>query len=528
MPSTFHGLEVARRALFTQQSALHTTSHNIANANTHGYSRQRVQFEQTSPYPAAARNRPEIPGQMGTGVEAGQVERIRDAFLDFQYRTENNKNGYWGTRADALSRMEDIMNEPSDEGLAKSMDQFWESLQNLATHPEDGGVRRTVMQRATALSETFQYIDRSLKNVQGELTNQLDTNGSQVNSILNNIQKYNDQINEIEPNGYLPNDLYDKRDALIDELSQYVNIKVDKVGNGGNSKATAEGIAKITLLDENGNPMKDENGEDINLISESNDKLDFSFEFTEHEGQKLVSKVNLTDSEGESLSFNPSDFNSTGVLKATMDANGHVTVNEAGEVVGEPEGDYYEMVHQLNKMAYEFSKAFNDVHEEGYTLEGEQGGEFFDVSEMNEFNAASVIKVSDAIKNNENNIAVSSDGAPGDGQHALELDRVRDMVSDDLLDEDVDLDGKSVQKFYESMIGDLGIKAEEANQMESNTNELRMSVENNRQSVSGVSLDEEMANMIKFQHAYNAAARSLTVVDEMLDRVINQMGIVGR
>ncbi|MGP4073865.1 flagellar hook-associated protein FlgK [Piscibacillus sp. B03] len=528
MPSTFHGLEVARRALFTQQSALHTTSHNIANANTDGYSRQRVQFEQTSPFPAPARNRPEIPGQMGTGVEAGQIERVRDAFLDFQYRTENNKNGYWSERADALSRMEDIMNEPSDEGLAKAMDQFSAALQDLATNPEDGGVRRVVAQRGEALAETFHYIDRSLKNVQGELKDQLDKNGSQVNDIIKGIQEYSDQINRIEPNGYLPNDLYDKRDALIDQLSQFVNIKVDKTGNGGNSKASAEGIAKITLLDENGNPMKDQNGEELTIISEDNSVREFSFDFVEHEGQELVSKVNLTDADGETVTFDALDFNSTGQLKGVMDANGQATFDDAGNVVEGPVGDYYEMVNQINKMAYEFSKAFNNVHEKGFTLDGEQGGSFFDMTGMDEFNAASMIKVSDEIKEDENSIAASATGAPGDGEHALNLDRVRDMVSDDLLDDDIDLDGKSVQKFYEAMIGDLGIKAEESNRMAANTNQLRTSVENNRQAVSGVSLDEEMANMIKFQHAYNAAARNLTVVDEMLDRVINQMGIVGR
>ncbi len=416
--------------------------------------------------------------------------------------------------------MEDIMNEPSDQGLAKAMDQFWNSLQDLATNPEDGGVRRVVTQRGEALAETFHYIDRSLKNVQGEFKNQLNTNGSQVNSIINNIQEYNEQINRIEPNGYLPNDLYDKRDVLIDELSQYVNIKVEKIGNGGNSKASAEGIAKITLLDQDGNPLKNENGENLTLISEENESRAFSFNFVEHEGQELVSQVNLTDQEGNSVSFNALEFNSTGSLKGTMDANGQVTV-ENGTVVGEPVGDYYNMVNQINKMAYEFAETFNNVHEQGFTLNGQQGGTFFDMTNTDEFNAASLIKVSDEIKNDENKIAASSDGAPGDGKHALELSEVRETVLGDL-------DGKSVQKYYESMIGDLGIKAEEANRMESNTSELKSSVESNRQAVSGVSLDEEMANMIKFQHAYNAAARSLTVVDEMLDRVINQLGIVGR
>ena len=118
MTSTFHGLETAKRAMFTQQQALYVTGHNIANVNTPGFSRQRVNFVQTEPYPAVAMNRPQIPGQMGTGVKAGSVERIRESFLDIQYRNESNKLGYWESRAESLSKMEDIMNEPTDNGLS--------------------------------------------------------------------------------------------------------------------------------------------------------------------------------------------------------------------------------------------------------------------------------------------------------------------------------------------------------------------------------------------------------------------------
>src|SRR6478672_2643834 len=108
MVSTFHGLETARRGLNTQQSALYTTGHNISNANTPGYSRQRVNFETTTPFPGVGMNAPKIPGQMGTGVQAGSIQRIRDQFSDKQFRDENNKLGYWGARAGALERMEEI------------------------------------------------------------------------------------------------------------------------------------------------------------------------------------------------------------------------------------------------------------------------------------------------------------------------------------------------------------------------------------------------------------------------------------
>src|SRR5699024_2242255 len=152
--STFHGLEMARQALFAQQSALYTTGHNISNANTDGYSRQRVNFETTSPFPAPSRVQPQIAGQKGTGVDIGSIQRIRDHFLDVQYRNENGKLGYWETKSEALKRMENLLNEPTDEGLAAVMNEFWQSLNDLAVNPDNTGARSVVAQRGLAVAET--------------------------------------------------------------------------------------------------------------------------------------------------------------------------------------------------------------------------------------------------------------------------------------------------------------------------------------------------------------------------------------
>src|SRR6185312_11149905 len=112
MRSTFMGLETAKRGMYAQQSAIYVTGHNIANKNTPGYTRQRVNFVPTEPFPTASMNRPQIPGQLGTGVKDGTIQRIRESFVDEQYRGENNKFGYYQTLADSISKMEDIMNEP--------------------------------------------------------------------------------------------------------------------------------------------------------------------------------------------------------------------------------------------------------------------------------------------------------------------------------------------------------------------------------------------------------------------------------
>lgn len=202
--STFHGLEMAKQALFAQRSALHTTGHNISNANTEGYTRQRVNFETTSPYPAGARNRPEMPGQMGTGVQAGSIERVRDQFLDNQFRAENGKSGYWEAMSDALGRMENIMNEPSESGLSHTMDQFWQSLQDLAVSPDHSGARSVVAQRGLAVGETFNYLGDSLSSIRTDLQNQINTTVSDANSTMRQIHNINEQIKQLEPHGYLP------------------------------------------------------------------------------------------------------------------------------------------------------------------------------------------------------------------------------------------------------------------------------------------------------------------------------------
>lgn len=263
MSSTFSGLEVAKRALHTQQAALYTTGHNIANANTEGYTRQRVNMSPTSPpYPPASRNRPEIPGQVGSGVEAGSIERIRDSFIDKQFRQENTKVGFYETKADMMSKMEAILNEPSEAGLSEIMDQFWKSLQDLSVHPEDSGARSVVKERGIAVANAFNYINDSLQQVRSNLKNEIGVDNKAVNSLIDQINQLNGQIAKIEPHGYVANDLYDERDRLVDQLSEYVDINVDYRESSGQPSPIAQGIATISLhsTDHKGDPILLVNG----------------------------------------------------------------------------------------------------------------------------------------------------------------------------------------------------------------------------------------------------------------------------
>jgi flagellar hook-associated protein 1 FlgK len=491
--STFHGLEMAKQALFTQQSALYTTGHNISNANTDGYSRQRVNFEAQTPYPSASRNRLQIPGQMGTGVQAGSVERIRNQFLDYQFRTENSKSGFWSAKSDALSRMERIMNEPTDSGLSKTMNQFWESLQDLAVNPGNRGEKAVVAQRGLALADTFNYASSSLQAIRSDLKKELDITTDRANSLLTQMKEINEQLRRIEQHGYAANDLYDERDRLIDELSGIMNIKVSYDSSGEGAPSAAQGIVTIELADQNGKAVKDA----VLLDGKTGKINELSIKYS---GGEMEAVSSIVIGGGQPVEI-PA-FHSDGSLKGIIESYGYT----AGERT--VKGDYPDMLDDLDKMVHAFAEAFNELHRDP---------PFFKIAESAK-GAASSVTVNEEILDNPN--LIQSSKAGNDGALASELAA--------LFDKDSLIGDASIRKYYESVIGKLGVKAQKANRMTNNANVLKNQVENQRLSVSAVSLDEEMTNMIKFQHAYNAAARSMTATDELLDRIINGMGLVGR
>ncbi|ENH98392.1 flagellar hook-associated protein FlgK [Gracilibacillus halophilus YIM-C55.5] len=550
MSSTFNGLEVAKRALHAQQSALYTTSHNISNANTDGYTRQRVNFEQTAPYPPASRNRPEIPGQVGSGVQAGSIERIRDTFVDKQYRQENTKVGYYDSKADMMSKMESIMNEPSEEGLSHTMDQFWQSLQDLSVNPEDSGARSVVKERGVALADTFNYLHNSLQDVRANMKNEISVDNTEVNSIIDRINKVNRQISEVEPHGQVPNDLYDERDRLVDDLSQYVDINVDYQESTGQPSPIAQGIATITL--KTGDSEVQNTDDPITLVDGTNQKQLGTNDAVNHmfadfgddnnvksilfagpntvPNQETADYVDGLAKDSTALIYGD-DYKVNGKFKSLVEGAGYLEGFEYNGSAGTASGEFNQMLTNLDKMTNNLVTEFNNVHQNGYTLtdtdddgNADQGGNFF------EGTTADTIAVTDTIKDNVDQIAASTDGSPGNGENAIALADVYTKLGEEYNTNPADeFDEKtSMKSYFEGVIGEMGVAAEDANRMQGNSQTLRQQVEENRQSISSVSLDEEMTNMVQFQHAYNAAARNMTVVDEMLDRVINNMGLVGR
>lgn len=510
MGSTFMGLETSKRGLTTQQSALFTTGHNISNANTIGYSRQRVNMEATLGYPGTGLNAPKIAGHLGTGVQAGSVQRIRDQFVDRQYRQESTKLGYWETRSNAISQIEDIVTEPSDFGMNAALDQFWSSLQDLSGSPENAATRKVLIQRALHVADSFNYTHKQLTDIQGNIGNEIKVSTVDINSILKQIASLNEQIQAVEPNGYLPNDLYDARDVLVDELSQYFPIEIEHEPSGGNALAIAEGSLTVSIKLGKGDPIVLVKGKDhasLETMDTAGTTLD---------GTKLTAgfdQIKITGTENIStatISYDRLD-SSKGKLVSLIDSYGH----------GNPVTGYFpETLAKLDDMSNAFRDEFNRIHELGFTL-AEDGTPSTNKQSFFEGTGASGIKVLEAIIKNPNLIAVSNAaGEVGNGKNAILLANMKFNKLDGLND-------ATVQSFYQGVIGQLGVDGEQANRLTTNAGTILLTVANNRASVSSVSLDEEMTNMITFQQAYNANARMITVVDETLDKIINGMGRVG-
>ncbi|KOO49612.1 flagellar hook-associated protein FlgK [Viridibacillus arvi] len=548
MRSTFMGLETSKRGLYTQQSGLYTTGHNISNANTIGYSRQRVNMQATLGYPGAGLNAPMTQGHIGTGVEAGSIQRVRDQFVDRQFRQEATKLGYWSAKTEAMGQMEDVLNEPSEYGLKQAFNDFYKSMQDISTGSENASARKVALERAAHLADSFNYINSQLKEVQGNLKNELRVETDAINSILRQIAEINEQIQKVEPNGYLPNDLYDARDNLIDQLSEYVPIEISYTKSGGNALGIAEGSVVIklkgtdsTLVEGNKVAQLQAQGKKVdadgNIIGGASALTDDLTEFQAFTGFGVSDLVNVKDAKN----LQPNQFGAKAIDVAQLKSAGGKMISLAhsyGYQDGTntvPKGEYPSTLQDISKLAKAFVSAFNQIHKEGYQLNSNTKGEDF-------FAIDAEGKVTVKITDPSQIAASTAPGEEGNGKLAIILSNLQTTSLSNGKEIDLgngtkvtltftkdldDLEGATTQSFYQGLIGKIGVNAREAENSTVSSATNQLSISNRRASVSSVSLDEEMTNMIMFQQAYNASARMVTVVDETLDKIINGMGRVG-
>ncbi|MGI6149908.1 MAG: flagellar hook-associated protein FlgK [Limnochordia bacterium] len=476
MRTTFSGISIALRALQAQQASLDVTAHNVANANTPGFSRQSAVLSSSRAYPVPMLSSSVSNGQYGTGVQISQVVRMRDLFVETRLRQENPQLGYWETLREGLTQVELFFNEPGETGIASAMDQLWDSLQDLSHSADSMAARQVVVQRAQVFVEAVQNTRRQLQSLREDLNNRVGVLVEKINTLARQIADLNNQIGKVTASGNLPNDLMDQRDLLLEELSR---------------------IAEIDVTDDHANMV---------LVT-----LD---------GVSLVQRSTAYELEV----YREHDFNAGyGRIKVRWQSTGIDTDVRAGELgatlhLRDEDVQYY--INKLDTWTADFAEAFNARHKEGYRLDGEPGEDFFTfVSEDGSVFPAMHIRVNPDIEEDPGRIAAAyvesgqyEQGQVANGENALRLSELRYRWTDEFI----------------AIVSQLGVESEKAKKMAENRDVLVNHLHNLREATSGVNLDEEMANMIKFQHAYNAAARLMTAVDETLDVIINRLGVVGR
>lgn len=470
MRTTFFGLNIGLKALQANQQALNVTGHNIANASNQAYSRQEVVLAASAPYTLASLGRPMAAGQVGTGVDVVEIRRARDTFLDNQYWSEFEALGRWETRRDILEQVEVIFNEPSSAGLRTVLDQFWASLQELATYPESPAVRATVIERAGAVTQAITHTYRELDELKTNINDSIKTRVDELNILAREISSLNDQILKSTAAGDRPNDLLDRRTELIDRLSRLVDIQVTQA----QMDTVNIYINGMTLVD----PYRAYTIRTVETAA----------------GYSLVwedtnAPVTVAD----------------GTLRGVLDLRDVVLPDYLGKI---------------KTLTETMVNNFNAIHKAGYDLDGNPGLDFFNWDGAD----PQTLAVNPALRSNPRLLAAATSdgggaGAPGDGSNALAMAQLKHAKL---------IAGGTMDDFFRATIGQLGVQADEAKRMADNQDLLVGQVNQLRQGHSGVSLDEEMANLIRFQHGYEAAARLITAVDEMIDTIINRMGIVGR
>src|SRR5690606_27546721 len=232
MVSTFHGLETSKRSLLTQSTALSTVGHNISNASTAGYTRQRVNMTNADPVYVPGFNRVHTPGQIGTGVQYDSITRVRDSYLDLQYRRENQDLGYYTIYNSTMEAIQTMINEPSDNGVSAIMDKFWNSLEVMNRDANLLSARVDFIGNAKNMADTFNKIGTSLNTLEADISSNTTIKLNQANNLLDGITKLNDTIRKIEMLGDNANDYRDQRDVLLDELSKIVDVQYAEDAEG--------------------------------------------------------------------------------------------------------------------------------------------------------------------------------------------------------------------------------------------------------------------------------------------------------
>ena len=623
MGSTFSGIELGKRSIMAHTDAITTAGHNISNANTEGYSRQRVQLKEFDPLYKPDLERAERAGMIGQGMDSQSINRVRDELLDQRITEQQHSESYWETRSKYYTMIEQIYNEPNDVSIRSNMDKFWEGWQELSVHPESQAARQAVVTRGESLADSIKTKWEALMGVGNLINGDIEATVKQVNDYTRQIASLNAEIVRSRGMGDNPNDLLDRRDLLVDKLSKIINITSDMRDSDefmvhlDGHVLVQGGVARSfdleTVVDNNGYDKlvwKDTGNEavikggtlgalielrDVDIRSEvqslntmtmnfsdlvndihrngygANNVTGLDF-FTQH---SFVENVNGNyDRDGDGTLDHSYIFRFTGTTKLNpqeqIGLEGVMTLSGPGgnvQVAYHPTDTVETVINRINDSNGEV-KAYLDrnnnlvlkgttasavenpdfvirhVEDSGFFLTGYTGilqasgaagaydyaqadavqalaGAQFAVSPV--LNPAGYIEVNQALKNDVMSVAAaykdnSGNVNAGDGRAAVEIAAIRNtkvMIGHE----------RTFDDYFADSVTNVGLKGEQAENMHLSHSAVMEDLRSLRDSISGVNIDEELADIIKFQHGYNAAAKFVTVWDSLLDTIINRLGV---
>ncbi|WP_373497770.1 flagellar hook-associated protein FlgK [Desulfococcus sp.] len=458
MPAIGNILEIGRSALLTYQQGVNLTSHNIANVNTPGYSRQRLNLETAVVYNTDS-------GTVGSGVTATGIDRVYDRFITGQINRENQNLGNWEAREAVLGRVEILLNEASGAGLGQSMSEFWNGWQDLSNMP-DGMTERTVLiGRGQAMSAYFRNTRESLDDIERDITGSIGDTVDEISALAQRVADLNGKISQIEMGGGTAHEFRDQRDLALKDLSKLADIRTFEKDDGMVSVSIgADGKPLVidTVVPGDGKPL--------NLDAATGGIVDAAGNPVAIGGGKLKGLIDTRDT----------------------DLKGYIA--------------------DLEDLAQTLMERVNTLHRDGTGLDGIGGRDFFTGT------SAADMDVHPDLVDDISRIAAAGPGEalPGGNGNALAMADLQNSL--------VMNDGRSTfDEYYSALVGAVGSASRSASQGALHQSEMMTQLETYRESISGVSLDEEMINLIQFQNAYQAAAKLITVADELLDTVINML-----
>ncbi|MGN6242589.1 MAG: flagellar hook-associated protein FlgK [Motilibacteraceae bacterium] len=465
--STFSGLSTALSALYAQRRGLDVTGQNIANANTEGYSRQRVDLQSVgAPVTPAIWS---VYSGAGQGVDVSGVQRLRDAFLELRGQTEHGRLSYFQGVDAVYGQIEQSLGEPSDTGIQSQLSDFWAGWHDVANAPGDPAARSQLLQRAQTLTDGLNKAADSLSTQWGQLREQLGTTLSDVNSVAANVADLNQAILRADQAGLPDSELKDQRDGLVMKLADAVGGRVVYGDNG-----VADVYLGGTALVRGSTSLKLQVSGASDLQSQSTDPVRITW-------AKDGSPADVTTGSAAALAQG---------LTTTVPST----------------------LASLDSVAAAVVTRVNALHTGGFDLAGNPGADFFDPAGT----TAAGIRLNPALTDHPELVAAS--GTAGATLDASQADALARLGTDPT----------GPDSTYRQVIVDLGVQAQTATRRAAIQSDVTSQVDAARDAQSGVNLDEEMINMVQYQHAYEGAARLMTAVDQTLDTLIHNTGLVGR